>query len=699
MHINQIKSIIHTCSLYTCLFVIAIGTATLLTLPANAQTPLPTRPDNLVTQTPYSEQPRSCITVDDSMQIGATISGTVVDSDGEPVASSLVRIVDSCWARYTDDQGHFEIPNIFWEGEVHLVAESPWAEVQNHYDSLPITVTVTQADVDTLTTITLAQPLRLRGPQINGILLFADDTPATGARAYMKPLRTGESTCPDAEAGRNIVKHDVDDTGAFWLGGMEMGQYCLFVEPPGYYGTAIAPAPILLTISTALNAGNEPALDVGVLRFGQPSKTIHGTVRDQTTGAGVANMMVVANPVDEYIENRRIYVETETDENGDYTLHVYGDTWLINIYSQEEGLGLDRPQRPFRQQIQFAGDDTTETQTLDFDIRFPSALLTGRIVSPDGSPLTMETDAIEYTFPGYPDSGITIGLAGKSGYNYAIRIEPSGFFTMPVYADTYLFHLRISPGFVRPPIFVPFPFLYEITLSDGEIRNLGDILLQEPQVTGRVITQDRTVYTSPFLRVYRATIDDEEATGCQWHYSFGMFENMSVEEGVFTIGSLSVGDYCLQVAPAGITGYRPYTDNQDNLLYPPAPISFTVTDTDTVVHLGDIALLSSTKIVHGMIQTANGERIRGTQIEAIYQPSFLPSPLVLSTTTDEDGLFTFNLIGGLWDLRIEQPSPWFTDNDLQRIEFANDSTAETENIVFTVPERPYRVFLPILTRQ
>ena len=135
-----------------------------------------------------------------------------------------------------------------------------------------------------------------------------------------------------------------------------------------------------------------------------------------------------------------------------------------------------------------------------------------------------------------------------------IMIDANGVFTLPLYADTYQLEIRVDNS-AYPGSFAPAP--QEITLAEGETRNLGDIPLQGPQLTGRVVRPDGTTYLSPRLYIYSVHVPndatDEDEIDCAQNITTLSYHSVYTDEG-FTIGSLPLGQYCLQVAPSS-TGW------------------------------------------------------------------------------------------------------------------------------------------------
>ncbi|MEM7535116.1 MAG: carboxypeptidase-like regulatory domain-containing protein [Chloroflexota bacterium] len=305
-----------------------------------------------------------------------------------------------------------------------------------------------------------------------GTVLDADGTPI--ANAFITVHRDDHAIyCNALVTGEN---------GQFQVVGLTAGSWLATIFYPS---SVVQLDPIAFRVSEDA-AGNGGSIDLGSVQFTEPPKTIVGTVRNQATGEGAANVTVHAMKVTNEPWHSPAMIETETDANGSYTLKVTGGTWVVAAYPSNS-LGIFSPfETPSTtQQIQFADDTTEETQSLDFAISLPDAQITGRIVSPDGSPLMplpLETADQPLLFPIMPSSdpdefsmGVMVIVHGTTPDSfYPTMVDASGFFTISLYADSYSLSVTMDPT-RYPGLFSPSS--QRITIGEAETLNLGDIAL------------------------------------------------------------------------------------------------------------------------------------------------------------------------------------------------------------------------------
>jgi len=179
-----------------------------------------------------------------------------------------------------------------------------------------------------------------------------------------------------------------DEIGHFSMGGLPAGDYCLMLEADGGTGGLFGPLPVRFTIEE----GGE-ALDLGTIAYREPNKIIQGVVLSES-GEGVANVTVGASHRNQFYG----WDNTTTDADGRFTLGVVGGAWDVSISpgNREESSGTTE-QSWFsdnrHQIVAFAHSEIEETTDVEFQVQFTDATITGRIVAPDGTPITAQNMA------------------------------------------------------------------------------------------------------------------------------------------------------------------------------------------------------------------------------------------------------------------------------------------------------------------
>jgi protocatechuate 3,4-dioxygenase beta subunit len=244
-------------------------------------------------------------TVNDKLLATGTISGTLSDSHGAPVAGAQVSAFGSGGSGYafTSSNGSYSMSVLpgtykisFLVGGIEQYAHG------KTYDTADVfTVTAT-------TTTTINETLIPAGT-IAGHVTRSDGTPASFVE--VDPL--------DVNGGNGNYSYiTTDETGAYRLDYLKPGDYKIqFRLPSG--ATQLAPdARSLAAAQTiSVNADATATMDESLL----PTGSLAGRLTTQA-GAGIANAQVgISSRLDSE------YLYTETDANGDYRLDdVFADT-------------------------------------------------------------------------------------------------------------------------------------------------------------------------------------------------------------------------------------------------------------------------------------------------------------------------------------------------------------------------------------
>ncbi|MCL4384220.1 carboxypeptidase regulatory-like domain-containing protein [Patescibacteria group bacterium] len=198
-------------------------------------------------------------------------------------------------------------------------------------------------------------------------------------------------------------------------------------------------------------------------QFTTATKTITGTVSYNGTAIGVTGAQVSA-----FKMNGSGFAQTTTDSSGHFTFTVGGGDWGV---SPQAGNNSDWSYGQPPVTVKFATDNSTESQTADFTVYKASAHVTGRLLKPNGSPVTSL-------------DGLGIGVFSQEGKGGGGQINNDlGTFSVAVPPGTYMINVW------APPISTyGTPSVDPVTVVDGQTKDVGDITLinKDSTITGSV---------------------------------------------------------------------------------------------------------------------------------------------------------------------------------------------------------------------
>ena len=450
---------------------------------------------------------------------------------------------------------------------------------------------------------------------------------------------TGTVTAPDgltAVANARVevynenrsVQEDshTDEQGIFRIGGLSSGTYTLCANAPeGSLYTASVPQAVTVTEGSST--------DVGVVMLTEAQIT--GTVKDPN-GTAVSNVWVQV-----YSEDWSVQKDSHTDEQGIFRIGgLPSGTYTLRAKPPDGSLyTASMPQAV----------TVTEGSSTDVgDVRLTEAQITGKVTLPDGTTgvawarVNAHSEDWSIQEGSNSDQQGNFRIGGLSPGSYLLRAEPP-----------------------------PDPAYGEYTMSDeAEVEVTGTspvtatLRLNQVSVRGRVVDPDGSPVSCAGADVFSDDHSVHQNTGTD-------------ERGNFSFGGLAALTYTLEIhIPWGESGW-----------VSPPPTSFAITDTNTIVELGDIAFIEATKFVQGSVtRSDSGEGVADVEVHANKMGAH---GMWAHTTTDVQGAYSLALSSGSWELMISsRPGDpnvdWVYAGYPETVSFANDETQETKTVNFTV---------------
>lgn len=431
--------------------------------------------------------------------------GRVFDPEGRPVAGAVVAIRcqntasvrdDGRWpfsAALTDDEGSWHLEGLH-PGRAVLYASAPRFALYRS-DLTLVEGTDCRADV------TLD-----RGFTVRGTATLADGSPAVKAGISV--------TGPGLESDLHYVATLTDEAGGYVLENVAAGDAVLMATLSSQGATS----------STKLTGrvGEELVWNV---EFGGGLK-ITGYAIDEQTGERLVGWQVYAS-----CPSNPLMEMTTTTEGGRFE--------LSGLLDEPYGVSLRAPSsdskaRGYVQGVRPGPEELVLEARPDAN---PTAFITGRVLDPDGVPIRPQ----QISAHSRDGKSLLTWSEGKSFPAGPLEVSWSDderFQLGPVAAKAYDLSLTFDGD--QPDS------IYEITLRDGEVHDLGDIHLQRPGRVALLLSgpdgEKLAEYSTTYLRRpgarYVAFLDSED-------------------DLTYESGELDPGTYRLEVTAANLALDRP----------------------------------------------------------------------------------------------------------------------------------------------
>lgn len=642
----------------------------------------------------------------------ATISGTVVTPDGEPLPSTTVGLYS-----FYDDPiiAASQTTTVAADGSYNFSTESgswyvlalPDPASDYAYNTVS-NVTVVNSD-DTVT-----ENITLAATQVRGTLFQPDgETPLAD---WIVEVHTG-----DGSVYRGMV---TGSDGKWNIGGLTSGLvYGVEARTTESDAPYDAPAGSVFTLSDG-----DAIREYELVTAGAP-KTVSATVQ-YPDGTPVSGAVVGIYPTNGLIRHAS---SCYTDDAGTCTETVSSGQWLVDVnpdYSDGTMINwayFDAPER-----IIFADDDTAETSTLTFTVAETNATITGQATNADGSiPRAADVHVV---------NSAGEGIWGKVD-------NETGQFSFPVIAG--MLTVRIFPMNATDDAFAA----SEIVVLPDETYDLGNIigLTNSATIDGRVVTGTAeavstievvawdfandyhlttttdgsgefsfTTYPSTWTLTVTASDDYEPTAGITLELADGAEstdQTLTVKARTKTIsGNLHTTDG----ETVSIDNFIPYAISEDNqtftgslqsgdtysltvpanntydvYLFFDQAAAYVMADKLTVavakadVADQDINVLDSTATVSGKLKDSNGETVTDLGARVIATNHFGTKIAEVDETT---GQYAIDLPRGEWQLTyelLEETTDYLAQPDTTT---TVDLTAnEQETVSFTLLNTPHTV--------
>jgi len=504
-----------------------------------------------------------------------------------------------------------------------------------------------------------ATPINLSLIQVTGLL----DNPVADSGQYNYVTYSNVSFRPSDFSPTGFKNTQSDADGVFRMGGLSEGTYIIEFQMPwgtGYEGITV-PDQIQIQVSSSgqvktvsgSSACNSyaDACDLGIIAYKLATKTVTGTLKD-SSGSAVTNGRVVA-----FKEMGMGWAQDDVDSNGVYSLTIGGGTWGVRPEPNYD------PSNPpdwaycgMGRFFTFADDETVETKNsantsgqTDFTIKRTSITVSGRVLLPNGTPLTGQ-------------GGVEI--RSKEGCGTFANLD----------GQTGRFSTSVSPGTYNVMVQVwnqdySAPNIQAITVSTANY-DVGDLTLidKKDTISGRVWTDinGNNSYdsgegvSSQRVEVFKMMKKFDEMSGPgggpMGSMGGGDFVNAtSGENGVYTM-KVTPGTWMINVmADPGMMGG--YSETQTNYIYTGAPVQVSVaTSTNGNTYAdNNFKVTAADATIKGKLVSSSGADVPGVWGFAFADTGTGPMMGPGMGAPINNGIFTLKVPAGTYNVGVDFP--------------------------------------------
>ncbi|MFH0818962.1 MAG: fibronectin type III domain-containing protein [Patescibacteria group bacterium] len=311
------------------------------------------------------------------------------------------------------------------------------------------------------------------------------------------------------------------------------GTYQIYVDswnlPSGYSAPS---ATYSVTIDDV-----EVAADAITINLLENTKTISGTVKD-AGGHAITDAQVY------WYKNNGGYAYAQTDSSGRYSVSVAGGTWDGYIYPLTWPAEWAYTGNNFK--VDFQNNTSTETATYNIQVSDYDAVITGRILMPNGSPVS------EY------EANLSVSSGNVWGWD---DTDSSGEFSINVVGGlnyNLSMYTSLSEAYGTPDFDT-------ISVKSGQTYDMGDIYLVEKNssIQGNVTLNSGGGVSNTYVSAWK--------TGGSWDWANGTTDE--------------TGAYSLAVTPGTWQVYTwadyDYTEGSESYSYLGGAITVVVSDEET----------------------------------------------------------------------------------------------------------------------
>jgi hypothetical protein len=503
-----------------------------------------------------------------SLNVGGSMTGRIVDSDGIPVAG--IPVSSKGQFAMSADDGTFALvgfasgpteltvgDNDFFSGEPVAFASRTLAGPALTVDAEPVEI----GDIELE-----------RQSVIEGLVVGQTGTALPATRVLVYRI---DGSLP----ARQLVGFTTTDAqGRFSVGGLPTDSYVVWFLPEakGYDAQYLGGARDAALSETVIVVSEGSTRFVEARLFS--GATIQGVVKNSVTGAGLPGLHVAAEPlIDDPYSGYRTNLSTQTSATGAYVIAgVEPGSYVMTFNTRASGTGIASDLGPKYQrltQLFFVPDARTVTRNASL---VPTTVVSGRVTmagDPVGGMTVQALRVVDgFVEEAYPEPDVTAARTDAAG-NYTLRLE-RGTYIIKVVDDAQRYPLTYWGGATDPVAAT------RLTVSSGTAMTGRNIALSTG--TGAI---DATVVDTSLMGC--VTLERVVNGSVMWSSTPGtsVWGNPCLMEvaidDLFPIVNLTAGTYRLSV--------RPSTEWDDDVIWRYEARTFA----DIVVTAGETTMLDT----------------------------------------------------------------------------------------------------------